>query len=242
MGGYRRTASALEGPITSTMLPSDPMVTNDDELDHLYISSHPVLKHKISKLRDVNTTPPEFRKLLKEISFILAVEASRDLETSPVEGLRSPIAPYTGTALEARIGISPILRAGIGMTDAFLDLFPDATVFYLGLFRDKTLLQPVEYYQKLPQSPQVDTVFLLDPVLATGGTAIAACNMLLNAGIPIENIKLITILASMPGLQAVIKDCRGLQICCGSVDQDLKNGLILPGLGDSGDRLFNTVG
>ncbi|WAQ85832.1 hypothetical protein PtA15_6A461 [Puccinia triticina] len=214
----------------------------NDELEDLHISSHPVLKHKMSKLRDKETPPAEFRKLLKDISFIMAVEASRDLETESVEGLQSPIAPYTGVALEARIGISPILRAGIGMTDAFLDIFPEASVFYLGLFRDKTLLQPVEYYQKLPAVPQVDTVFLLDPILATGGTAIAACNMLVNAGIPMERIKLITILASMPGLQAVIKDCQGLQIWCGSVDQELKNGMIVPGLGDSGDRLFNTLG
>jgi len=213
-----------------------------DEFEDLHISSHPVLKHKMSKIRDQRTLPAEFRKLLKDISFILAVEASRDLETKPVQGLQSPIAPYTGVALEARIGISPILRAGIGMTDAFLDIFPEASVFYLGLFRDKALLQPVEYYQKLPEVPQVDTVFLLDPILATGGTAIAACNMLAHAGIPIERIKLITILASMPGLKAVIKECQGLQIWCGSVDQELKHGMIVPGLGDSGDRLFNTFG
>ncbi|POW20092.1 hypothetical protein PSHT_03911 [Puccinia striiformis] len=199
------------------------------------------LKHKMSKIRNKETLPAEFRKLLKDISFILAVEASSDLEINLCK-LQSPIASYTGVALESRIGISPILRAGIGMTDAFLDIFPEASVFYLGLFRDKALLQPVEYYQKLPEVPQVDTVFLLDPILATGGTAIAACNMLVNAGIRMEQIKLITVLASMPGLQAVIENCKGLQIWCGSVDQVLTNGMIVPGLGDSGDRLFNTFG
>ncbi|KAH9445143.1 hypothetical protein MJO28_001886 [Puccinia striiformis f. sp. tritici] len=214
----------------------------NDEFEDLHISSHPVLKHKMSKIRNKETLPAEFRKLLKDISFILAVEASSDLEIKPVQGLQSPIASYTGVALESRIGISPILRAGIGMTDAFLDIFPEASVFYLGLFRDKALLQPVEYYQKLPEVPQVDTVFLLDPILATGGTAIAACNMLVNAGIRMEQIKLITVLASMPGLQAVIENCKGLQIWCGSVDQVLTNGMIVPGLGDSGDRLFNTFG
>ncbi|POW04446.1 hypothetical protein PSTT_10391 [Puccinia striiformis] len=201
----------------------------NDEFEDLHISSHPVLKHKMSKIRNKETLPAEF-------------QASSDLEIEPVQGLQSPIASYTGVALESRIGISPILRAGIGMTDAFLDIFPEASVFYLGLFRDKALLQPVEYYQKLPEVPQVDTVFLLDPILATGGTAIAACNMLVNAGIRMEQIKLITVLASMPGLQAVIENCKGLQIWCGSVDQVLTNGMIVPGLGDSGDRLFNTFG
>ncbi|KAI9618204.1 hypothetical protein H4Q26_012557 [Puccinia striiformis f. sp. tritici PST-130] len=227
----------------------------NDEFEDLHISSHPVLKHKMSKIRNKETLPAEFH-----ISFILAVEASSDLEIEPVQGVSEmnwigrkalkcvwSIAPisdrsYTGVALESRIGISPILRAGIGMTDAFLDIFPEASVFYLGLFRDKALLQPVEYYQKLPEVPQVDTVFLLDPILATGGTAIAACNMLVNAGIRMEQIKLITVLASMPGLQAVIENCKGLQIWCGSVDQVLTNGMIVPGLGDSGDRLFNTFG
>ncbi|KAG0149481.1 hypothetical protein CROQUDRAFT_653557 [Cronartium quercuum f. sp. fusiforme G11] len=195
----------------------------------------------MSKLRDKNTQPAEFRKLLRDIAMLLGVEASRDLQTSPVEGLHSPLAPYTGNCLTDRIGLSPILRAGMGMTDAFLDLFPEASVFFLGLFREKVSLEPVEYYQKLPNIPTVDTIFLLDPILATGGTAIAACNMLVDSGIPISRIKLVTILASMPGLKSVLRDCPGLEVWCGTVDQELaKGGMILPGLGDGGDRLFNT--
>lgn len=211
-----------------------------DDLEDLHISSHPVLKHKMLLMRQETTRPAEFRKLLKDVSFILAIEASRNLETKLVEGLKSPIASYTGTALAGRIGLSPILRAGIGMTEAFLDVFPEASVFYLGLYREKSSLQPVEYYQKLYGTKTVDTMFLLDPILATGGTAIAACNMLVDSGISIDRIKLITVLASMPGLQAVITACRGLEIWCGEVDKELKDGMIFPGLGDSGDRLFST--
>ncbi|MBW0499785.1 hypothetical protein O181_039500 [Austropuccinia psidii MF-1] len=172
-----------------------------DSLENLHICSHPVIKCKISQLRNKSTSCSEFRKLLKDLSLFLAVESSRSLETVSIEGLQSPVAPYTGTTLLGRIGISPILRAGLGMTDAFLDIFPEASVFHLGLFRDQVSLQPVEYYQKLPEKPNVNTVFLLDPLLATGGTAIAACNILQDAGINIKNIKLITILASMPGLK-----------------------------------------
>ncbi|CAH7682768.1 uracil phosphoribosyltransferase-domain-containing protein [Phakopsora pachyrhizi] len=210
------------------------------ELDNLQISCHPVLKHKISEMRNRSTSSTQFRCLLKEISLILAVEASRTLETQPIENLKSPISNYTGVKIREKIGISPILRAGIGMTDAFLSVFPDASVFYLGLFREKVSLQPVEYYQKLPDKPSVDTIFLLDPILATGGTAIAACNLLVDSGIPIEKIRLITVLASMPGLRSVIKSCKGLEIWCGEVDQELKDGMIVPGLGDCGDRLFNS--
>ncbi|KAK4703016.1 uracil phosphoribosyltransferase, partial [Phenoliferia sp. Uapishka_3] len=207
------------------------------------IISHPVLQHKLTQLRDANTPSPEFRRLVKEISTILGVEASRTLELKEVPGLQSPIAPFTGQAIAHRIGISPILRAGIGMTDSILDLFPTASVFYLGLFREKVSLQPVEYYQKLPALPTVDTLFLLDPLVATGGTAIAAVSMLLDWGLKIENIKLLVLLGSKPGLEKVAEECPGLEIYVGGVDEQLTaEGMIHPGLGDSGDRLFATLG
>ncbi|KAK4050862.1 hypothetical protein OIV83_003284 [Microbotryomycetes sp. JL201] len=174
---------------------------------------HPVLDAKMSLLRSSSTTPQQFRQLVKELTTIIGLEASRTLETTQVVNMQSPIAPFTGHRISHRIGLSPILRAGIGMAEPMLDLFPTAAVFYLGLFREKVSLQPVEYYQKLPAQPTVDTLFVLDPLVATGGTAIAAVTML------IENIKLLVLLGSKPGLDKVAKECPGLEIFVGAVDQ-----------------------
>ncbi|GAA5909966.1 hypothetical protein JCM5296_002547 [Sporobolomyces johnsonii] len=207
------------------------------------VVSHPLIQAKLSELRDASTPSHRFRALVKELSTILGIEASRGLALKDVPGLQSPIAPYTGKEIAHRIGISPILRAGIGMTDSMLDLFPTASVFYLGLFREKVSLQPVEYYQKLPSTVTVDTLFLLDPLVATGGTAIAAISMLLDWGLQIENIKLLVLLGSQPGLDKVAAAYPGLEVFVGGVDDELtQDGMIIPGLGDSGDRLFATLG
>ncbi|GAA5822085.1 hypothetical protein JCM3770_007012 [Rhodotorula araucariae] len=205
------------------------------------VVSHPLVQAKLSELRDRRTSSHRFRALVKELSTVLGIEASRNLAIKDVPGLQSPIAPYTGKAIAPRIGISPILRAGIGMTDSLLDLFPEASVFYLGLFREKVSLQPVEYYQKLPPAPTVDTLYLIDPLVATGGTAIAAISILLDWGLDISQIKLLSILGSKPGLQKVADAYPGLEIFACAVDDELsEDGYIVPGLGDSGDRLFST--
>lgn len=144
--------------------------------------------------------------------------------------MQSPIAPFTGTLLSHRIGLSPILRAGIGMTDPLLDLFPTASVFYLGLFREKVSLQPVEYYQRLPPTVTVDTLYVLDPLVATGGTAIAAVQMLQDWGMDVKNIKLLVLLGSKPGLEKVAAACPGLEIFVGGVDDVLsESGMVVPG-------------
>ncbi|GAA6062839.1 hypothetical protein JCM10212_001845 [Sporobolomyces blumeae] len=208
----------------------------------IHLVSHPLVATKLSELRDSRTPSHRFRSLVKEISTLLGVEASRQLQLEDVPDLKSPIASYTGKQLAHRIGISPILRAGIGMTESLLDLFPEASVHYLGLFREKVSLQPVEYYQKLPPTPNVDTLYLLDPLIATGGTAIAAVSMLLDWGLAIENIKLLVLLGSRPGLEKVAQAYPGLEIFVGAIDEQLnEQGLIVPGLGDSGDRLFATL-
>ncbi|ORY89110.1 Armadillo/beta-catenin/plakoglobin [Leucosporidium creatinivorum] len=200
---------------------------------------HPLVAAKLTQLRDATTSPKDFRQLVKELTTIIGLEATRTLALKDVPGLQSPIAPFTGQAIAHRIGISPILRAGIGMAEPMLDLFPSASVFYLGLFREKVSLQPVEYYQKLPAVPTVDTLYILDPLVATGGTAIAAVSMLLDWGLKIENIKLLVLLGSKPGLEKVAAECPGLEIFVGGVDEQLtEQGMIVPGLGDSGDRQF----
>jgi len=178
---------------------------------------------------------------IHDLSIMLGYEASRDLEETPFQG-RSPIAPFTGSVVKPRVGLTPILRAGLGMTDALLSLFPEAPVYHLGIYREKVSLQPVEYYSKLPASPPVDLVFILDPLIATGGTALAALQMITDWGIPVSKIKLLCILASEVGLKNVQAHFPGVEIWVAATDPHLtKDGLISPGLGDTGDRLNNTV-
>ncbi|KAI0796531.1 uracil phosphoribosyltransferase-domain-containing protein [Abortiporus biennis] len=205
------------------------------------VLSHPIVNSRLSKLREASTTPKEFREGIYDISLVLGLESSRQLEQETYAG-QTPIGPFTGSSIKPRIGITPILRAGLGMTDAILNLFPSAPVYHLGIFREKTTLQPVEYYSKLPSVPPVDLVYLLDPLIATGGTACAALNMILDWGIPLDKIKLLCVLASEDGLQRVKNEYPGLEIWVAAVDPQLtKDGLISPGLGDTGDRLFNTL-
>jgi len=207
----------------------------------LHVLSHPIVNAQLSKLRQASTTSKEFREGIDRISWVLGVEASRDLEEETFAG-QTPVGPFTGTTIKPRVGLTPILRAGLGMTDALLSLFPNAPVYHLGIFREKVSLQPVEYYSKLPPQPPVDKILLLDPLIATGGTACAALAMLVDWGIQIENIKLLCVLGSEEGLKHVHADYPKLEIWAAGVDPKLTaDGLISPGLGDTGDRLFNTV-
>ncbi|TFK76041.1 armadillo/beta-catenin/plakoglobin [Pluteus cervinus] len=207
----------------------------------LNIIDHPVVKAQLTKLRHEATSPKEFREGIHNISFTLGIEASRTLETQDVPG-KSPVGSFVGTGIKPRIGLAPVLRAGLGMTDALLTLFPDAPVYHLGIFREKVTLQPVEYYSKLPPHPTVDQVFLLDPLIATGGTASAALTMITDWGVPEKNVKLLAVLASKPGLANIQKLHPDLEIWVAAIDNELTNqGIINPGLGDTGDRLFNTI-
>ncbi|KAF8665797.1 hypothetical protein AX16_000242 [Volvariella volvacea WC 439] len=205
------------------------------------VLSHPVVDAQLTKLRQESTSPKEFREGVHNISLVLGLEASRSLPTEPVSG-KTPVGPFVGSKIKPKIGLTPILRAGLGMTDALLTLFPDAPVYHLGIFREKVTLQPVEYYSKLPPNPPVDQVFLLDPLIATGGTARAALGMIVDWGIPVEKIKLLSVLASEEGLAHVQELFPNLEIWVAAVDKNLtKEGIINPGLGDTGDRLFNTI-
>ncbi|PFH52858.1 hypothetical protein AMATHDRAFT_73981 [Amanita thiersii Skay4041] len=213
---------------------------------NLNILSHPIVNAQLSNLRLSSTSSKEFREGIHHISFILGVEATRTLEEETFQG-QTPIGPFTGTVIKPRIGLTPILRAGIGMTDALLVVLVlsshrSAPVYHLGLYREKVTLQPVEYYSKLPPFPPVDRVFVLDPLIATGGTACAALGMIMDWGIPVKNIKLLCVLASQQGLQHVQKEYPDLEIWVAGVDEELTmQGIISPGLGDTGDRLFNTI-
>jgi len=207
----------------------------------VHVLSHPLVNSRLSKLRQTSTSSKEFREGIHDISLMLGIEASRDLEEEEFVG-QTPIGTFTGTKIKPRIGLTPVLRAGLGMTDALLNLFPEAQVYHLGIFREKVTLQPVEYYSKLPSDTTVDNVFLLDPLIATGGTACAALQMLIDWGMPIQRIKLLCVLASKTGLDRVHSEFPDLEIWVSTVDPELtSDGLISPGLGDTGDRLFNTL-
>ncbi|EPQ31280.1 uncharacterized protein PFL1_01465 [Pseudozyma flocculosa PF-1] len=208
----------------------------------VHIVSHPLIKHHLANLRLADTSPKEFRSLVGNISTVLAIEATSALATKDVQG-QGPLSTFTGQQLSERIGLVPILRAGLGMTEACLDLLPENTsVLHIGLFREKVSLQPVEYYNKLPATPTVDRVLILDPLIATGGTAIACVQMIRDWGVPVDKIQFLCVLASETGVNNLLKAVPGLELWIGHVDPELnEKGLILPGLGDTGDRLFDTL-
>jgi uracil phosphoribosyltransferase len=199
---------------------------------------HPLVAHHLTRLRDRTTPPAEFRRLVRRLSFLLAYEATQDLALDDRE-VETPMAKAPGKSLRGRLGLVPILRAGLGMVEPVLELIPEAEVWHLGLYRDHVTLEPVEYYQKLPSGRPVDVGFVLDPMLATGGSILAAVAALKKWGAP--TILVLSILAAPEGVEAVLTAHPDVRIHVCSVDERLNDvGYILPGLGDAGDRSFNT--
>jgi uracil phosphoribosyltransferase len=207
----------------------------------LHVSQHPAVLHKLAILRDVHTEPKKFREVVRELSWLLGYEALADARVRARE-VRTPLETMSGHELGERIGLIPILRAGLGMVDAMLELMPTAEVWHLGLFRDERTLRPVEYYNKLPDSANVDLCLILDPMLATGGSATAAIEVLKRWGavMPVR-IKLVNLIAAPEGVQAVAEAHPDVEIHCAALDRQLNDkGYIMPGLGDAGDRQFGT--
>jgi len=197
---------------------------------------HPLIRQSLTRLRDRSTKSPEFRKVLAEITTLLIYEATRDLETVPVR-VRTPLALTGGARLKRDVILVPVLRAGLGMLDAILELIPRARVGFIGLKRDEETLAPEAYHTSLPQRLQRFEVLLIDPMLATGGSALAALGQLRERGA--RRIRLVNLLAAPEGIRAVHKQHPGLPIFTASIDKCLnERGYILPGLGDAGDRLF----
>jgi len=205
---------------------------------NLHVSQHPAVRHKLAILRDQRTEPKKFREVVRELSWLLGYEALADARTQPLE-IQTPIEPMAAEELADRIGLIPILRAGLGMVDAMLELMPTAEVWHLGLFRDERTLRPVEYYNKLPDTSTVDLCLILDPMLATGGSATAAIEVLKKWGA--VRIKLVNLIAAPEGVQAVLTAHPDVEIHCAALDRQLNDrGYIMPGLGDAGDRQFGT--
>ena len=205
---------------------------------NLHVSQHPAVRHKLGILRDEATEPKKFREVVRELSWLLGYEALADAHTQPIE-IRTPMELMPAEELADRIGLIPILRAGLGMVDAMLELMPTAQVWHLGLFRDEKTLRPVEYYNKLPDSATVDLCLILDPMLATGGSATAAIEVLKKWGA--IRIKLVNLIAAPEGVDAVLKAHPDVEIYTAALDRQLnEKGYIMPGLGDAGDRQFGT--
>jgi uracil phosphoribosyltransferase len=200
--------------------------------------NHPLIKHHLSRLRDRHTPPADFRQVVQRLAGLLAYEATKDLAIHSID-IETPLTRTTGQALAQRIGLIPILRAGLGMVDPILNLIPTAEVWHLGLYRDETTARPVEYYSKLPQTKPVDVALITDPMLATGGSAIAALATLQRWGV--RKLKILSIIASKFGVDAVQHAFPAADIYVCAVDPELNDSkFIVPGLGDAGDRIFNT--
>lgn len=203
------------------------------------VLDHPLIKHKLTFIRDKNTGSKEFRELVKEVSMLMAYEVTRDLSLEEIE-IETPISHMKSEVIAGKkLGLVPILRAGLGMVDGMLNLLPAARVGHVGLYRDPETLKPVEYYCKLPQDIDERDLIVLDPMLATGGSAVAAIQFLKDRGA--GHIKLVNLIAAPEGIEAVTSAHPDVDIYVASVDEKLnEHAYIIPGLGDAGDRLFGT--
>lgn len=208
-------------------------------MSELHILNHPLILHKLSLMRRKETGSKEFRELLEEISMLMAYEVTRDFPLRDEE-VETPIQPMTAQVLAGRkVGVIPILRAGLGMVDGILNLIPAARVGHIGLYRDPETLEPVEYYCKLPTDVEERDLIVIDPMLATGGSASAAINFLKKRDC--SNIKFVCLIAAPEGIARMQKDHPDVDIFVAAVDERLnEHGYIVPGLGDAGDRLFGT--
>jgi uracil phosphoribosyltransferase len=202
------------------------------------VSRHPLVLHKLTLLRNQATEPWTFRALVRELTQLIFFEAMHDLRLEPVT-VQTPLGECGGHHLSERIGLMPILRAGLGMAEAVVELMPSARVWHLGLYRDHETLQPVTYYNKLPPQPTIDLSLVLDPMLATGGSAVAAVHLLKQWGA--RRIKFLGLIAAPEGVRAVTEAHPDVALHLAAIDSHLNElGYIVPGLGDAGDRQFGT--
>ncbi len=203
------------------------------------VSSHPIVQHNLAALRDLRTGPADFRRAVKTLAMLLAHEATVDMPV--LESLvTTPLGPAETRVLRDVVGIVPILRAGLGMAEGLIELLPQAEVWHIGLFRDEATLRPHEYYNKFPARPRVTVALLVDPMLATGGSAVRACGIIKAAGVP--RLKLLSLIAAPEGIARLTRAMPDVPIHVAAIDQRLNDvGFIFPGLGDAGDRQFGTA-
>lgn len=206
-------------------------------MSSIHVIHHPLVSHHLTALRDRRTPPPAFRRSIQRLAFLTAYEATQDLKLRKTR-VHTPLEPTQGSQLSQRVGLIPILRAGLALVDPILGLIPGAEVWHLGFYRDEKTLQPVEYYKKLPEGRPVNVALILDPMLATGGSALAAIESMRTWGV--SEIKLLSMIAAPEGLDYLRMHAPEVRIYVCAVDRQLnEHGYILPGLGDAGDRTFN---
>lgn len=204
----------------------------------LHVVRHPVVAAKLARLRDAGTAAPAFRILVEELGELLTYEAARDLPQREMQ-VRTPLGAAQAQVIAPRIGLVPVLRAGTGMLQGALRLFPDAQVWHLGVYRDEHRLMPVEYYNRLPPQPMVDVCFVLDPMLATGGSAVAAVDVLRRWGV--DDVRFVGVIGAPEGVDAFFQAHPHVPVTLAAADERLdERGYIVPGLGDAGDRQFGT--
>lgn len=206
--------------------------------ENVFVSGHPLIQHKLTILRDKRTEPKKFRELIREISILLAYEATADLGLTQ-RAVETPMGSTAGCELTDTIGLVPILRAGLGMVEGIWEMMPGAEVWHIGLFRDERTLRPVQYYNKLPIAPTVQVCLILDPMLATGGSAVATVDILKTWGA--QRIKYVGIIGAPEGVERLHAAHPDIPIHLAALDERLNEiGYIVPGLGDAGDRQFGT--
>ena len=209
-------------------------------MNQVFRLSHPLAEHHLCEIRDEKTPPGRFRQAVGRLSMLLSVQATADLPTQP-HTVRTPLGDAHGQRLAVRVGIVPILRAGLGMVDPLLVLIPDAEVWHLGLYRDEETAEPVSYYDRLPPGSPPDVAILLDPMLATGGSMVLAIDRLKRWGV--HDVRTISLLGAKPGIERLTERFPDVKIHVAAIDDSLnQRSFIVPGLGDAGDRMFNTLG
>ncbi len=204
----------------------------------VFPSSHPIVLHKLAALRDARTGPFEFRALVRTLAMLLGWEATQDLPVRETT-VTTPLGPAPSRVLSDEVGIVPVLRAGLGMAEGMIELLPHAQVWHIGLIRDEATLRPTEYYNRLSRGHRLTLALVLDPMLATGGSAARACEIIKAAGVP--RLKLISLIAAPEGIARMTEAMPDVPIHVGAIDERLTEiGFIYPGLGDAGDRQFGT--
>ncbi len=207
-------------------------------MSQVFVSQHPLVLHKLTALRDISTDHRAFRELVRELALLLCYEATQDLHLAP-KTVTTPMGLAQGHKAEERIGLVPILRAGLGLVEGVQELLPNVQVWHIGLYRDEKTLRPVEYYNRLPTEPTVQVCLVLDPMLATGGSAVATIDILKRWGV--TRIKFLGLIAAPEGVERLTTAHPDVPIHVAAVDERLNEiGFIVPGLGDAGDRQFGT--
>jgi uracil phosphoribosyltransferase len=228
-------AAALRYP--SGMVTIQPSQENSS-MPELHVSKHPLVKHKLTLLRDVQTDHRTFRELVRELALLLCYEATLDISLS-LKTVNTPMGMAYGAKANEKVGLIPIMRAGMGLLDGIMEMLPDVQVWHIGIYRDEKSLRPVQYYNKLPVDPTVQVCIILDPMLATGGSAVATVDILKKWGV--KRIKYLGLIAAPEGVKALHDAHPDVPIHIGELDERLNEiGYIVPGLGDAGDRMFGT--